>query len=282
MAGLPADAHVHSEFSWDTGGPDSVAAGRMLQTCEQAVRLGLETVAFTEHLDLDSWLIHPEDVKDSQSDLVVDGQLHPRRFEADRYLAEIDRCRHRFSDLTILTGVEYGQPHRSDDRVADVVNLAGLDRINGSLHTIAFDGGFAGPSTAYRHWPADRVMSAYLAEIPVMVEGSANFEVFTHIDYAARYWPVGTAGRFDPIRFEDDFRTAMRAIAASGRALELNTRRLEEWIPRWWAESGGRAVTFGSDAHVPAALAHGFDDAARMARAHGFEPGRDHRDPWVR
>ena len=24
-AGLPADSHVHSEFSWDTGGPDSAA-----------------------------------------------------------------------------------------------------------------------------------------------------------------------------------------------------------------------------------------------------------------
>lgn len=96
------------------------------------------------------------------------------------------------------------------------------------------------------------MISAYLAEIPVMVEGSANFDVFTHIDYAARYWPVGTAGRFDPSRFEDEFRTAMRAIAASGRALELNTRQLEEWIPRWWAESGaGRSPSAATPTCLP-------------------------------
>lgn len=38
---LPADSHVHSEWSWDTGGPRSHAAGRMRATCARAVRIGL-------------------------------------------------------------------------------------------------------------------------------------------------------------------------------------------------------------------------------------------------
>ena len=50
--GLPADSHVHSEFSWDTGGPTSSAAGTMDRTCARAVRIGLPAVVFTEHLDL--------------------------------------------------------------------------------------------------------------------------------------------------------------------------------------------------------------------------------------
>jgi len=43
-----------------------------------------------------------------------------------------------------------------------------------------------------------------------------------------------------------------------------------------------RAVTFGSDAHDPAAVARRFPDAAHMAEAHGFRPGRDAHDFWAR
>ncbi len=44
---------MHSEWSWDTGGPTSCAAGRMELMCERAVRIGLSAVVFTEHFDFD-------------------------------------------------------------------------------------------------------------------------------------------------------------------------------------------------------------------------------------
>lgn len=44
---------------------------------------------------------------------------------------------------------------------------------------------------------------------------------------------------------------------------------------------GGRAVTFGSDAHTPSALAYAFAEAVAMVEAHGFRPGRDHYDTWI-
>jgi histidinol phosphatase-like PHP family hydrolase len=40
---LPADGHVHSEWSWDA--PD----GSMERTCARALDIGLPAVAFTEH-----------------------------------------------------------------------------------------------------------------------------------------------------------------------------------------------------------------------------------------
>jgi len=70
---------------------------------------------------------------------------------------------------------------------------------------------------------------------------------------------------------------------APGRALEINTRLpLHSTIVAWWHQEGGDAVTFGSDAHLPAKVAHGFAEAARMAAAHGFRPGRNRYDPWPR
>lgn len=187
-------------------------------------------------------------------------------FDVDGYLAAIDRCRHEHPELRILTGVEFGQPHLWDDQAASLLRSGVIDRVNGSLHMLPFsDGDRTEPTTLYRHRPADEVMSAYLAEIPKMVAGSDSFAVFTHIDYAVRSWPVLAAGPFDPHRFEEGFRGAMRAIAESGRALEMNTRRLWPWIPQWWAQEGGREVSFGSDAHEAGTLAANFPEAMAMS-----------------
>jgi histidinol-phosphatase (PHP family) len=123
-------------------------------------------------------------------------------------------------------------------------------------------------------------MNAYLEEIPVMVAGSGAFEVFTHIDYVLRHWPTADVGPFEPRQFEEGIRTATRAIAASGRALELNTRRLWSWVPQWWAEEGGRAISFASDAHTPDALATNFPEAVILAETFGFRPGADPADLW--
>ncbi len=52
MTTLPADAHVHSEWSWDYAS-DPASRGSMDRICERAVRIGLPAVVFTEHLDFD-------------------------------------------------------------------------------------------------------------------------------------------------------------------------------------------------------------------------------------
>ena len=284
---LPADAHVHSEWSWDTGGPDSDARGTMRRTCERAVRIGLPAVIFTEHLDFDGWLIDRDDVPPEQAKLIMDGRLEPTPLDVDGYLESIERCRHDFPGLRILTGVEYGQPHLFDDQARALLDLGSLDRVNGSLHTLEIEGPDstpmrAEPFTLFRRWPAEKVITEYLAEVPRMIAGSDSFACFTHIDYAVRYWPTETEGPFDPRRFEEQFRAAMRAIAAGDRALELNTRRLWSWVPQWLAEEGGRAISFGSDDHATAALAAGLPEAVIMAEHFGFRPGRRPEDFWTR
>ncbi|CAN5495836.1 PHP domain-containing protein [soil metagenome] len=284
MTTLPADAHVHSEWSWDYGS-DPTSLGSMDRMCERAVRIGLPAVVFTEHLDFaDDWRVGDGDIGEhAQKYVDATGHVSLPSFDADGYLAAIDRCRHDYPELRILTGVEFGQPHLWDARAAALLSSGAIDRVNGSLHMLPVEGGGrTEPTTLYRSRPTDEVMQAYLEEIPRMVAGSASFEVFTHIDYAVRSWPVVVAGPFDPRRFEEGFRAAMRSIADSGRALEMNTRRLWPWIPQWWAEEGGRAVTFGSDAHGPFSLAANFPEAVAMVESFGFAPGSSPEDFWTR
>ena len=68
--------------------------------------------------------------------MINDGYLQPPVLDVEGYLAEVEECRAAFPELTILTGVELGQPHLEPDCVRQVVNLDALDRVNGSLHTI--------------------------------------------------------------------------------------------------------------------------------------------------
>ena len=53
--------------------------------------------------------------------------------------------------------------------------------------------------------------------------------------------------------FEEEYRAVFRALAGTGRALEVNTSSPLASVDqvRWFHEEGGEAVSFGSDAHRP-------------------------------
>ncbi|MEV6964386.1 PHP domain-containing protein [Hamadaea sp. NPDC051192] len=277
---LPCDSHVHSEWSWDT------AVGDMEGSCARAVELGLPAIAFTEHLDHTAWRIALEGpyVMDHLTSIAdPEGILTPPAFDATGYLDAIERCRERFPQLRVLSGLEMGEPHRHAEQCAQVLATGRFDRVLGSLHTLPDQGAFAEPWGIYPHRDAHEVMREYLAGVATMMSTSGMFSVLAHIDYAVRFWPAEQAGAFDPKVFEEEFRHALRANAQSGRALEINTRLpLHATILTWWHEEGGNAITFGSDAHLPSFVAHGFAEAAQMAQAHGFRPGKNPHDLWGR
>jgi histidinol-phosphatase (PHP family) len=250
----------------------------------------LPAVAFTEHFDLTRWVIPPG----ARADKVLHGhrideggRFNPPAFDVDGYREALERCQAQFPELDILSGVELGEPHWFSDQTADLLAGGAFDRVLGSLHSLMIDdrpwiidtlaGAGAPPGIDF-----GAVVREYLLEALRMVEANDDFAVLAHIDYPARYWPVERGG-FPAARFEEEFRAVLKALAASGRALEVNTRRpLEQVVVRWWHEAGGDAVSFGSDAHRPAAVAAGFRDAVAMVEAAGFRPGRHPFDLWRR
>jgi histidinol-phosphatase (PHP family) len=64
--------------------------------------------------------------------------------------------------------------------------------------------------------------------------------------------------------------------------LEVNTfsPMASVTLLRWWRCEGGRAVSFGSDAHVASRVADKFGEAVGIAEAAGFRRGRDLSDFW--
>jgi len=254
-------------------------------TCARAVAIGLPVIAFTEHADYTPWTVLDNGSgadKHLTTLAAADGLLTPPELAVGGYLECLRRCRDRFPDLRILSGVELGEPHWHAAAVTALLGAGQFDRVLGSLHCLPAGGRFSEMASLFRQRPAAGVVREYLAEIPRLIEGSDAFSVLAHIDYPLRYWPA-EAGPFDPGALEEEFRHALRVLADTGRALEINTRRpLGPEIVRWWHDEGGTTVTFGSDAHRPENLARGFRHAAAMAEACGFRPGSGPYDPWPR
>lgn len=275
---LPADNHVHTEWSWDA------PSGSMRASCERAVALGLPAIAFTEHVDHTVWRVAMSGLEpdDHLVRLSHNGLLHPPGFDAAGYLAAVEECRRRYPGLRILSGLELGEPHRHAAAVKQVLAAGPFDRVLGSLHSLPDGEEHAEPPGLWEHRPTAQVLRDYLAEVAVLAASNAPFAVLAHIDYPVRSWPAH-ARAFDPREFEEEFRHALRETAESGRALEVSTKvPLHGVILRWWREEGGEAISFGSDAHEAGSIARGFREAAHMAEAHGFGAGRLPHDLWGR
>lgn len=279
MTQLPIDGHSHSQFSWDTADDSS-----MRGSCAAAVERGLPAIAFTEHLDFTPWYVADVEIgahSHLRRYLRDDGALEPPPFPLEEYLASIEACRGEFPGLRIVTGVEFGQPHRNADAAAELLGTGAFERILGSLHCLEVDDRFYEPPGLFELLPAERVVREYLLEVSRMVSTDAPFDALSHITYAVRHWPA-QAGEFRVSDFEAEFREALRDVAASGRALEINTRdALSPELLRWFREEGGTSVTFGADAHEPSVVARRFGEAAALAASSGFAPGARPEDPWT-
>jgi histidinol-phosphatase (PHP family) len=270
----PPDNHVHTRFSWDTA-----ESATMLAACERAVAQGLPAIAFTEHLDFTVWL----DEDRATADGLVD--RHPAQqtpIDVEGYLADLEECRARFPDLRIWSGVETGEPHLFAASIAGHLRNSPVDRVLGSLHSLSDEGRLVGVTRLLWSDPVG-TMRRYLAELVDMIESSDVFQVLAHCDFPRRYWPGG-AHKYVEKDFEEEYRAVFRALASSGRALEINTSSplasADQF--RWFHEEGGEAVSFGSDAHQPGRVGDKFDLAADVVEAAGFRPGKDRFDFWRR
>lgn len=247
----------------------------MEASCRRALEIGLPAIAFTDHADF------VEGVHDD---------LHA--LEVPAYHAEVQRCRSLFRGLRILSGVELGEPHRFARQAAAVLAAGPYERLLGSVHCFEWDGRLIDASQLSRLDPGDapEAVRRYLGEAVALARSAHPFDVLAHVEYFKRYWPHAEF-EYRPADFEEEMRAVLSALAARGSALEVNTTRglaAERGLSpgpgvlRWWAQAGGRAVSFGSDAHEPAQIALGFEAAAAMVEAVGFRPNEDPAGFWLR
>jgi histidinol-phosphatase (PHP family) len=270
------DNHVHTVWSYDTSD-----AAKMARCCEQAISIGLPAVAFTEHLEFT--YADAGDPIAEMTQIPADtrwwGRIKP--LDVTGYLAEVAECRERFPQLRILSGVEAGESHLFSASASKIVRGNDFDRVLGSLHAVPYQDKLVASDALFGLMPDDEVMRYYFAELIRLIEGSDLFQVLAHLDFPRRYWPRG-AHLYTEAPFEEEYRAVLRALAKTGRALEINTKTPLASVDmvHWWRAEGGTAVSFGSDAHQPQRVGDRFKLAVDVVEQAGFRAGRDPFDFW--
>ncbi len=246
------DCHMHTNFSTDSN-MDALIA------CETAIGLGLEGIAFTDHVDFD----FPGE--DSMIDF-------------DQYFAEMTSVREKYKDrIKLLHSVEVGiQPHVLTESMS-LITAYPFDYVLASVHVM--DGIDPYMREYYKNKSKLEAYERYLHEIYFMIKNFVSFDMVGHFEYIIRY--SSYADR--TLRYNDHkeiLDAIMTELIQQGRGFELNTgtyrnqpadAQYDFEVLKRYRELGGELICLGSDAHTPEHIGIRFDYFAQMLRDAGFK-----------
>lgn len=254
-----ADSHLHSSFSGDSHTP-------MKDMIEQALKLGLKEMCFTEHMDFD--FVYTEDEPEEKFEVNTDAYL----YDLLRYRNEYD------GRIKINFGIELGMQTTCQRKNLMYTKQYDFDFIIASSHLCngkdpylrdSFFGG-RDEKDAWRE---------YFDYIFECLRGFENFDVYGHLDYVLRYGPNRNRDFvFD--EFREPIDRILKKLIENGKGIEANTSGYKYElggpnpsfdILKRYRELGGEIITIGSDAHDTAQMAYCFDKVAELLKAAGFE-----------
>lgn len=251
------DYHLHTSFSGDSDTP-------MTAMIKAAQDQGMKGICITEHFDYDFPITD--------------------RCPAGKFYLDFDAYQKRFHELhtqstdkfDLCFGVEFGlQPHLAalHNKLADAYPF---DFIIGSVHTCHAKDPYYEPF--YEGRPEEEAYREYFSCILENLEAYDNFDTLGHLDYTVRYGPnKDTYYTYELYR--DVLDPVLTKLVSMGKALECNTGAINyglkdlnpsNAILKRYRELGGEYITIGSDAHVPEAIAKGFDRARQVLLDCGF------------
>ncbi len=249
--------HVHTTNSPDAAITESELAHR-------ASAEGLAGIGFVAHLDF-----HP-------------GDSCTGFFDGARYQAAVQEARSQNPELTLLCGVEVGEPHLYGSNAMDSIRGRKFDHITGALHWLD-DHLVLGPDVFKTLSPHEVAVRYYRTTLEMLE--NPLFHILAHLGIFRRGMALaGLDTSFDetllwPGLLED----VLGAVISRGIVLELNTsglRRREKTtypsIPvlKLYRSLGGTHVTLGSDTHREPWVFYGLEEGRRILLEEGFESCR--------
>ncbi len=206
-----ADTHMHSIYSYD-------GQMKLEDMVERGMDLGLEYMAFTEHLEF--------------------GQINMNQFlnRYDLYKREVERLQELYPNITLLKGVEVSNPENYSEQMR-VLKMLDLDYIIGSNHILPDDN-------------SKREILLYYQRILGMVI-NCDIDAVGHLDYLRRRVD-------DSLLPNDMIGVIFKEMIRKNIALEINTSAVRrsglDSFPsdeklELYRSLGGNMVTYGSDAH---------------------------------
>ena len=225
---IKADFHMHTSFSSDS----ETMPEKMV---EEAIRMGLKTICFTDHQDFD-----------------FPGEETLFLFDTDTYFRKMKKLREMYQDkIDIRIGVEIGlQPHLGN-AYKEYVSSYPFDFVIGSVHVVnrmdPYYGEFFEDKT-----DAEAYRQAFL-ETLTDIRAIKDFDVLGHIDYIVRYGKEKEK-YYSYTKFSDEIDEILKYLIAHGKGIELNTAGFKYGlgfchphpdILKRYCELGGEIITIG-------------------------------------
>jgi len=238
-----SDCHMHTAFSSDSD-------TRMEDMVTKAISLGVKTITFTEHMDLE--------FPDNYDMTFV--------FDEDSYEKEILHLKNKYSNnIQILKGIEIGlKPHLSE-KYNTLLSNHSYDFVIGSTHLVDDIDPYY--SEYWDGFDEKNQIIKYFNLVLENIKSVDNYDSLGHLDYILRYSPSKNATLYYK-EYEDIVEQILKHIINKEIALEINTSGFKSGlmqpnpsydIIKLYKELGGRMVTIGSDAHSPEYIAYSYD-----------------------
>jgi histidinol-phosphatase (PHP family) len=248
------DYHIHTLFSADS-------TLSMEEACRHAVKLELNEIAFTDHMDLgdntEGYCLKIRDIK--------------------QYLHTINTMQDHYGHLlSIRKGIEIGlQPHVIKDAEKMICEYS-FDFIIASVHLVNGMDPYLGEY--YQGMTKEQSYRSYYEEILRLIKKYDSYSVLGHLDYIKRYSPFAYE-EGDHLLGLDVVQEILKTLIIKGKGIEVNTSGYQHSsecpmphpsIIRMYKELGGEIITIGSDAHSLKHIGHQTAQAIELIKGAGF------------
>jgi histidinol-phosphatase (PHP family) len=250
------DSHIHSFFSKDS-------EMKVEDACEKARSIGLDGIAFTDHLDIE----YPEKGDFGNIDF-------------DYYSSFMDDLKAKqLGGFKVLKGIEVGiQPHVIEKTKA-VVMSHNFDYVLASVHML--DGEDPYESVYFLGKSKREAFERYFTEILFMIKNFSDFNNVGHFEYITRKSCYDDRSILYK-DYSETFDEIFRELIHQGKGFEVNTASFRDKpgistsvydidVLKRYRKLGGEIISLGSDSHTPNYIGYKFEYFRDLIEKAGFK-----------
>ena len=251
------DTHSHTIRSFD-------GLYRVEELLDSAIEKGIQTVAITDHVEMDWFYGHDREYNKTAYNSYADVTKAKKDYEGK---------------IEVLVGIELGEPCYNLPLTEKLLEKQHYDMIIGSLHNLNDWDDFSQLDYVNGGFDIYDMLHQYYHDQKEMVEWG-GFDTLAHITYPMRYMVGKYDIHVDKSKIQKDVDELLDLLASKEMPLEINTSGLRQKIGttlpdidyiKRFKELGGKYVTCGSDSHTTYDMGAGIEQGWEIAKSIGFD-----------